>query len=327
MRPPGAARLGFGCSGLMARLDRQQSLRLLEAAWDAGIRHFDTARLYGYGEAEGVLGEFLAGRREQATVVSKVGILPPGRSRGLALVKPLARQVAALYPPLRATLRRRAEGMVQSGAFDVATMRASLETSLRELRTGRLDLLLLHECGAAELGRGPVLDFLEESRARGLVGGFGIATDLGTVRAALAGAGPLAAVVQFPSSAFDGNIARLALPASSQAITHSALGPCWGALRADLGRDTARSRRWRDALGVDPHDADSLGRLLIAAALHANPDGTVLFSSTDPDRIARNARVAETAPPPGQVDTLLELARNWADARDGATARRAEHAL
>ena len=36
------------------------SLRLLEAAYDAGIRHFDVAPMYGYGEAESCLGEFRA---------------------------------------------------------------------------------------------------------------------------------------------------------------------------------------------------------------------------------------------------------------------------
>ena len=54
------ARLGFGCSGLMARLDRAQSEALLVAAYEAGIRWFDVARSYGYGEAEGVVGRFLA---------------------------------------------------------------------------------------------------------------------------------------------------------------------------------------------------------------------------------------------------------------------------
>ena len=45
-------RLGYGCSSIMGALGRRQSLRLLEAAYDAGIRHFDVAPMYGYGEAE-----------------------------------------------------------------------------------------------------------------------------------------------------------------------------------------------------------------------------------------------------------------------------------
>ncbi|HBO81473.1 MAG TPA: aldo/keto reductase, partial [Cupriavidus sp.] len=44
-------RLGFGGSGIMGALDRRQSLSMLRAAYDAGVRHFDTAPMYGYGEA------------------------------------------------------------------------------------------------------------------------------------------------------------------------------------------------------------------------------------------------------------------------------------
>src|ERR1700744_6008843 len=72
-------RLGFGCSGLMASLDRFESARVLRSAAEAGISHFDVAPSYGYGEAEGVLGEFLRGRRDAFTVTSKFGIAPPSR--------------------------------------------------------------------------------------------------------------------------------------------------------------------------------------------------------------------------------------------------------
>ena len=47
---------------------------MLGAAYDAGIRHFDVARSYGYGDAEGVVGEFLRGCSEQVTVTSKFGL-------------------------------------------------------------------------------------------------------------------------------------------------------------------------------------------------------------------------------------------------------------
>ena len=45
--------------------------------------------------------------------------------------------------------------------------------------------------------------------------------------------------------------------------------------------------------------AQSIGRLLLASALRANPRGAVLFSSGDPARIRANAALAE----PGAVET------------------------
>ncbi|WP_433964054.1 aldo/keto reductase [Tunturiibacter gelidiferens] len=73
-------RLGFGCSSLMGAMGRRASLAILESAYDAGIRHFDVAPMYGYGEAEGCLGEFLQRHRHQITVTTKYGI-PPQKNR------------------------------------------------------------------------------------------------------------------------------------------------------------------------------------------------------------------------------------------------------
>ena len=64
-------RLGFGCGSIMGAMSGRDSLALLEAAYDAGIRHFDVAPRYGYGEAESCLGEFLQRHRGQVTVTTK----------------------------------------------------------------------------------------------------------------------------------------------------------------------------------------------------------------------------------------------------------------
>lgn len=69
--------VGFGCAHLQySSRSRLESLRLLEKAFEQGITHFDVARLYSAGEAEGVVGEFARGRRDRVVLVSKVGILP-----------------------------------------------------------------------------------------------------------------------------------------------------------------------------------------------------------------------------------------------------------
>ena len=61
-------------------LNRRQSLALLESAFEAGIRHFDTAPMYGYGEAESCLWEFLSKHPGEMTVTTKFGI-PSRKSR------------------------------------------------------------------------------------------------------------------------------------------------------------------------------------------------------------------------------------------------------
>ena len=67
--------LGFGCAALMGRASRGESLKALGTALDAGITFFDTARSYGYGASEGLLGQFLQGRRDKVILCTKFGIL------------------------------------------------------------------------------------------------------------------------------------------------------------------------------------------------------------------------------------------------------------
>ena len=63
----------------------------------------------------------------------------------------------------------------------------SLETSLRELHTDYVDLLLLHEATLADAASKPLIDALQEQVARGTVRAFGVASDfhkLGRTRTA-----------------------------------------------------------------------------------------------------------------------------------------------
>src|SRR6266404_3802067 len=69
--------LGFGCARLTAQ-PRQAALSVLQAACAQGITHFDVARVYGLGWAEGILGEFLKGKRDRVTITTKFGLKPPG---------------------------------------------------------------------------------------------------------------------------------------------------------------------------------------------------------------------------------------------------------
>ncbi|HXC29464.1 MAG TPA: aldo/keto reductase, partial [Stellaceae bacterium] len=99
---PPSSRLGFGCGGVMGRVGRAQSLRAIAAALDGGITHFDVARLYGYGEAEALVGEALKGRRDKVVIASKFGLTAPRAAGALRALKPMAQQLAARVPGARA---------------------------------------------------------------------------------------------------------------------------------------------------------------------------------------------------------------------------------
>jgi aryl-alcohol dehydrogenase-like predicted oxidoreductase len=136
--------LGFGCAPLMGRVGRRDSLRALSAALDAGITFFDTARSYGYGQGEALLGEVLQGRRDSVVVCTKFGILPANKGTWKQRLKPAAQAAIRIFPGLRKFARRHAGDQFQPGQFSVEVLRSSLEESLRALKTDYVDMLLLH---------------------------------------------------------------------------------------------------------------------------------------------------------------------------------------
>ena len=129
MRSSATTRMGLGTAplgGLFAEVSPQAALDTVDAAWDLGVRFFDTAPLYGSGLAEERLGQALSGRpRDEYTVSTKVGrVLRPGTA------SPEFRGA----PALEAVFDFSADGV-----------RRSLAGSLRRLRLDAVDVLLLHD--------------------------------------------------------------------------------------------------------------------------------------------------------------------------------------
>jgi diketogulonate reductase-like aldo/keto reductase len=97
------AAIGQG-TWLIEQAERGAAIRALRGGLDLGMNHIDTAEMYGDGEAERIVGEAIAGRRDEVFLVSKV--LPQNASR--------------------------------------AGTRSACERSLARLKTDRLDCYLLH---------------------------------------------------------------------------------------------------------------------------------------------------------------------------------------
>ncbi len=103
--PDEELRLGFGCAQLLRLPRRRDRRRLLDAAFDAGLRHFDVARMYGLGMAEGEVGRFARDRRAEISIATKFGIDPPRRT--MARLQAPARAALARMPALRSAVKRR----------------------------------------------------------------------------------------------------------------------------------------------------------------------------------------------------------------------------
>ncbi len=289
-------RLGFGGSGLMGGLSERESLRLLEAAYDAGIRHFDVAPSYGHGAAERCLGKFLRGKWQNVTVTTKYGILPPRHSGMLDMARTMARPVVRLtaktLPLLRRGVASAVAGLKSRGNFSVAEAKSSLDRSLLELGLDRIDVLLLHEVTADDLADSALLEFLQEQVRLGRIGSFGIGSDPTHIPALWEQRHAFCRVLQYdwPSWSADPSPYH-----SAFRIYHRVWNVQGSQLATLLERDEPLRLRCSDAVDLDLSSRQNLAVLLIAAALFAHPAGIVVFSSRTPAHILANAHAAVDA--------------------------------
>lgn len=125
---------GFGAStlgNLYRRIDDAQARATVDAAWDEGVRYFDTAPFYGFGLSERRLRDALRERPRDAFILStKVGrLLVPGTA---------ADERFGFHSPMPFE-------PVYDYSYD-GVMR-SVEASLHRLGLARIDVLLMHDLG------------------------------------------------------------------------------------------------------------------------------------------------------------------------------------
>lgn len=114
---PAVGPIGLGCMGMSwaygaAERDDQQSVAVLHRALDLGVTLIDTSDVYGPFTNEQLVGRALAGRRDEAVLATKVGLVITDGA------------------------------MVRDGSPE--HIRAGIDASLRRLRTDHVDLYQLH---------------------------------------------------------------------------------------------------------------------------------------------------------------------------------------
>jgi D-threo-aldose 1-dehydrogenase len=297
--------LGFGCSQLLGPKSRYEALRLLETAYESGIRHFDVARAYGSGDAEGVLGGFVGGRRDEVTITTKFGIQPLPAVANRRVLLGAARRLMKASPTVRRFLGRQGARMVRRGAFSVEEARQSLETSLREMRTDYVDIFLLHDCAPEDCSP-DLLDFLNSAVATGKVRTFGVGTSPENAAAIPRLAAEFASVLQFEHGALRPTVDEVDPAADRAVITHGALAGL-GRLRRYLADNPDVRTRWSNDVDADCGQDPILAALLIQYAVETNGRGPVLFSSTRVDNVVGNVAAVVDQNLSSRIDRFAAL--------------------
>lgn len=185
---PLPSRLGLGTSRIGSfnnPASLSDSERLVREALDLGVAVLDTASIYGQGDSERTIGRAIAGRREEAFVVTKGPRTFSARYRALQPLKPIARPLLTWLGKGKAVAAARRDDALAVD-WSGASLSASLEGSLKRLGTDRVDAFLLHGPPTAVAGDPLVGEALLSLRQRGLARRVGISCeDRGSLEAAL----------------------------------------------------------------------------------------------------------------------------------------------
>ncbi len=140
-------------------LTEDQALELMDAAWAAGIDHFDTADAYGGGRSERAIGRWIASRGVRPALTTKTyNPMETGADRGL----------------------------------DPDRIARQLRASLDRLGVDRVELYLAHEYDP-DVPLAESLGAFDAARADGLIGAYGVSNfDAPQLAEALAAGAPRA---------------------------------------------------------------------------------------------------------------------------------------
>ncbi|MCB8880522.1 aldo/keto reductase [Acidisoma cellulosilytica] len=173
--------LGLGTAplgGLYNAVSAPDAMAVLEAGWDAGIRYFDSAPMYGLTRAEHLLGRLLQERTEDFVISTKVGRLMMTERAGRTLPPaPPKNPFDAGFQnalPFREIFDYSYDGVMRS--FDDSQQRLGLR---------RLDILFVHDIGPVTHGerqahhwsaltKGGGFRALQELKAHRDIAGFGL---------------------------------------------------------------------------------------------------------------------------------------------------------
>ena len=319
--------IGFGCADLFREPSRVRRRRLLETAFDAGIRHFDVAPMYGLGRGERELGRFARERRGEVVIATKFGISPTHAAKTLGYAQGPVQRLLNAAPLLRQGVRPY-ESDVRAGVvgsllyrdsgYEASAARASLERSLRTLRTDYVDLLFLHDPAPGSVESDDVCAYMESARTAGRLRAWGVAGELGPTLDAARVLGSSVPVLQLRREIFAGAGTVPLLKGQQARILFGVIGRALRRITVHIESDEVIARRWSEAIGVRAQRPGVIASLLLRDALQASDGGPVLFSTVRDDRIhAAVATVTRDAGDDSQLEAFRTLVADELAAGEG----------
>lgn len=298
----GVHRVGFGCSHVTGGFETRSNVRLLRLVFDLGVRHFDTAPLYGHGTSEDVLGAAFRHDRDKIVIATKVGIPHGDLNRRKQIVRLAASPVRRWAPQWSKLAARKMYSTPPRTDFSVPSIQLSLDKSLSKLRTDYVDILILHEVHRNDI-TDELLRELQSFVQQGKVRRIGIGTSIESMQE-FTTVGPKFDVYQRSWSLL---VPDEDLFSDRYQIFHGSILGSMAAFSKKLNADAQARRRIEDICNMEFRSSEDLAKVLLLSAVSANPKGLVLFSSRAPARVASYLNFLQRAAAGVGPDFIREL--------------------
>lgn len=281
--------LGFGCTKLTDSKSRSNAYEILNTAFDLGVTHFDTARLYGFGESELILGEFIKNKRDKVTITTKIGLDPVSMPTSSLVLLKLAKNVVNRLPVLKKLIIKKTNGFVNRPELTIEKAAIHIDESLKKLQTDYIDILLLHEFDIVAANQYELIDFLNEKKKEGKIRHFGLGTAFKTIQTEVTSLNPFYEVVQIEHNLLKPNINQLSPDFSNTILTNAhSIFRDLAQLQKQLPQNQKLKQRLKKEADIHLSNAQNISRLLLAFNKYSNPKGISIFTSANNQNIKTN---------------------------------------
>jgi aryl-alcohol dehydrogenase-like predicted oxidoreductase len=266
--------LGLGAGQIGdARVPEAEASRILNAAIDLGVTLVDTARSYGLSEER--IGRYLAHRRGEFVLATKVGY-----------------------------------GVEGETDWTAACVRRGIDEALRRLRTDAVDVVLLHSCGTEELRDEGILRALEDAGRAGKLRVAGYSGENAPLELALA-SGRFGAI-ECSVNLCDQRVTEGTLPVARERrlgviAKRSIANAPWRHAQRPVGHYVEEYWvRWK-AMGIDPAGVP-WDELALRFSAYAPGVSCCLVGTARIEHLQRNAEMAARGPLPAELVQAIRSA-------------------
>jgi len=299
----------------MGRRGRRESKDLLLTAYNAGIRYYDTARLYGHGDAERLVGEVFGSQRD-VSITTKVGLGAATWNQRKAIVRRLARPIARQHAFQRDSSPQRF-AVTQSpsiGTFGSEYVARSLATSMKQIGRSALDCVLLHEISDPWV-TDDLIAQLADYLKTGQVVRFGIATSHHLSTDSLDRLSAVVSVVQAAAPPLGEDLTTSPTNGHTRNF-HSLLGRAGhdlNGLYQWIRQRPENAAVFSEATGLPVIDKSALADLIFSYRRTQAPDDVLIFASSSSRHLTESARALSRTLPAETVAALKTVLKAYSE--------------